>query len=315
MRAIVGGRDYGQSQFNRATDALRQPGSSFKPFVYTAALTDEPEAAADLDRRRRADLPRQLVPAELRPLLLRQHAAGLGAGPLDQLDPGPDVPARSARATPRPAARMIIDTARKMGLTHPLADSSSLPIGAAEVTVIDMTASYAVFANGGKRADALRRLGSAATRRRLIYRHDTRHAAGAGAADARVVHDMNFMLNKVVEEGTGKRAMLAGIRAAGKTGTTNAYRDAWFVGFTGNLVAGVWFGNDDHSRDEQHDRRHASRDDLAGGHGVRAPEPRDPADSRPRTRDCAKGRSDGSCWRTAGCAAGLSRRNLVATLL
>ena len=104
VRAIVGGRDYGQSQFNRATDALRQPGSSFKPFVYAAALTDQPEAAPELDRRRPADLPRQLVPAELRPLLLRLHAAGLGAGPLDQLDPGPDVRSRSARATPRPAA-------------------------------------------------------------------------------------------------------------------------------------------------------------------------------------------------------------------
>ena len=76
VRTIVGGKDYGLSQFNRATDALRQPGSSFKPFVYTAALTDESEAPADLDRRRQADLPRQLVPAELRPLVLRQHAAG-----------------------------------------------------------------------------------------------------------------------------------------------------------------------------------------------------------------------------------------------
>ena len=62
-----------------------------------------------------------------------------------------------------------------------------------------------------------------------------------------MVADMNYMMNKVVEEGTGKKAMLDGIKAAGKTGTTNAYRDAWFVGFTGNLVAGVWYGNDDHT--------------------------------------------------------------------
>jgi penicillin-binding protein 1A len=80
----------------------------------------------------------------------------------------------------------------------------------------------------------------------VIYRHD-RDAPQPQVLDTCVVHDMNFMLNKVVEEGTGRRANIEGIKAAGKTGTTNAYRDAWFVGYTGNLAAGVWFGNDDHT--------------------------------------------------------------------
>ena len=119
----------------------------------------------------------------------------------------------------------------------------------------------------------------------LIYRHDRDTPPPAGASDAAWSHDMNFMLNKVVEEGTGKRALLDGIRAAGKTGTTNAYRDAWFVGFTGNLVAGVWFGNDDHTSMNNMTGGTLPATDLAGGHGVRAPEPRDPADPRPRTRD------------------------------
>jgi penicillin-binding protein 1A len=133
-----------------------------------------------------------------------------------------------------------------MGLTHPLTDSSSLPIGAAEVTVIDMTASYALFANGGKRAAPYVAWEVKNSQGEVIYNHAT-DKPPEQVVPTRVVHDMNFMLNKVVEEGTGKRSALPGIRSAGKTGTTNAYRDAWFVGFTGNLVAGVWYGNDDHS--------------------------------------------------------------------
>jgi penicillin-binding protein 1A len=140
----------------------------------------------------------------------------------------------------------IIAMGREMGLTHPLADSTSLPIGAAEVTPIDMASGYAVFANGGRKAPAYAAWEVRNSQGELIYRHD-RDAPQPQVLASRVVQDMNFMMNKVVEEGTGKRAMLDGIRAAGKTGTTNAYRDAWFVGFTGNLVASVWYGNDDHS--------------------------------------------------------------------
>jgi penicillin-binding protein 1A len=145
------------------------------------------------------------------------------------------------------AGRAIItDLAMKMGLTHPLADSSSLPIGAAEVTVIDMTSSYAVFANGGKKATPFASYEVRNSQGETIFRHD-RDAPQPQVLEPRVVADMNFMMNKVVEEGTGRRARIEGVQAAGKTGTTNAYRDAWFVGFTGNLAAGVWFGNDDHT--------------------------------------------------------------------
>jgi penicillin-binding protein 1A len=142
--------------------------------------------------------------------------------------------------------RVIIDLAGQMGLSHPLQDSSSLPIGAGEVTVLDMTASYAVFANGGRKSTPYATWEVRNAQGDVIYRHD-RDAPQPQVLQTRVVQDMNFMLNKVVEEGTGKRALLDGIRAAGKTGTTNGYRDAWFVGYTGNLVTGVWFGNDDHT--------------------------------------------------------------------
>ena len=245
VRAIVGGRDYGQSQFNRATAGLRQPGSSFKPFVYAAALTTNPK----------------LKPSSTvvdRPICLGNWCPQNYGRSFSGSMPLVSALARSINSIPvimsveigkgnaKAGRAVIVDTAKRMGLTHPLTDSSSLPIGAAEVTPIDMAASYAVFANGGKRADPYAAWEVRNSAGEVIYRHD-RDTPPKQVLDTRVVHDMNFMLNKVVEEGTGKRAALEGIPVAGKTGTTNGYKDAWFVGYTGNLVASVWYGNDDSS--------------------------------------------------------------------
>ncbi|MBA1158078.1 PBP1A family penicillin-binding protein [Microvirga sp. Marseille-Q2068] len=243
VRTIVGGRDYGQSQFNRATAGLRQPGSSFKPFVYAAALTTNPKL-----RPNSTVVDRPICLGNWCPQNYGRSFAG--AMPLVS------ALARSINSIPvqmsveigkgnaKAGRAVIVDTAKRMGLTHPLTDSSSLPIGAAEVTPIDMAASYAVFANGGKRADPYAAWEVRNSSGEVIYRHD-RDTPPKQVLDTRVVNDMNFMLNKVVEEGTGKRAALEGIPAAGKTGTTNGYKDAWFVGYTGNLVASVWYGNDD----------------------------------------------------------------------
>jgi penicillin-binding protein 1A len=245
VRTMVGGRDYGQSQFNRAADALRQPGSSFKPFVYAAALMTNPK----------------LRPSSIvvdKPICLGNWCPNNYGRSFSGSMTLVSALARSINSIPvrmsleigkgnaKAGRAVIIDTAKKMGLTHTLTDSSSLPIGAAEVTPVDMASSYAVFANGGKKAAAYAAWEVKNSQGELIYKHD-RDAPQPQVLSTRVVHDMNFMMNKVVEEGTGKRAQLEGIRVAGKTGTTNAYRDAWFVGFTGNLVASVWFGNDDHS--------------------------------------------------------------------
>ncbi len=131
-----------------------------------------------------------------------------------------------------------------MGVETPLTDSTSLPIGAAEVTVMDMAAGYSVFANGGRRAEAYAAVEVRNSHGEVIYRRD-RDAAPEQVLSTQVVEDMNQMLSKVPEEGTGRRAALEGIRSAGKTGTTNAYKDAWYVGYTGNYVGAVWFGNDD----------------------------------------------------------------------
>jgi penicillin-binding protein 1A len=134
-----------------------------------------------------------------------------------------------------------------MGIRTPLPDSSSLPIGAAEVTVLDHTAAYATFPNIGKAVAPHAILEVRSGNGEVVWRFDRDGKKPEQVLRPQVALDMNFMMNKVVEEGTGKRAILEGIKAAGKTGTTNAYRDAWFVGFTGNYVCGVWFGNDDYA--------------------------------------------------------------------
>ena len=137
----------------------------------------------------------------------------------------------------------IIDMAHRMGITTPLTDSVSLPIGSAEVNVIDQAAAYAVFANGGRKAKPYAAMEVKNSSGEVIYRHADEKPEQI--LSPQVVADMNFMLNKVVEEGTGRRAQLDGIKVAGKSGTTNAYKDAWFVAYTGNYVGAVWFGNDD----------------------------------------------------------------------
>jgi penicillin-binding protein 1A len=244
VRAMVGGRDYGASQFNRATDALRQPGSSFKPFVYATALTngfkptsivvDAPICLGNWcpqNYARSFSGSMTLTTALVRSINTIPVRLSVALG---------DGNAKAGRAK-------IIKTARDMGLRTPLPDSSSLPIGAAEVTVLDMTAGYAVFPAGGKAVTPHALLEVRTASGDLVWRFDRDGAKGAQVLKPQVAEQMNLMMSKVVEEGTGRRAMLDGIKAGGKTGTTNAYRDAWFIGFTGNYVAGVWFGNDDYS--------------------------------------------------------------------
>lgn len=245
VRAMVGGRDYGASQFNRATDALRQPGSSFKPFVYAAALmtgkfkpstivVDAPLCIGNwcpnnYARSYSGSMPLATALAKSINTIPVRLSIALGDG------------------NPKAGRAKIVDMCRLMGLTTPLVDTVSLPIGAAEVTVLDMTASYAVFANGGKKADPYASVEIRNSHGEVIYRHDRDAPPARTILPPGVVADMNAMLVGVVEQGTGKKAQLEGIKVGGKTGTTNAYRDAWFIGFTGNLVAGIWMGNDDYA--------------------------------------------------------------------
>ncbi len=253
VRAIVGGRDYGASQFNRATDAQRAPGSSFKPFVYAAALE------AGKTNRNATVVDRPVCIGNWCP---QNYARSFsGAMPLTSAvarsvnsvpvtlsiaigqDKYPNHVARAAREGRDTIVRML----RKMGVQSPLTDTPSMPIGSVEMTVVEMAQSYAVFPNQGRRVEPFAAIEIHNSRGELIYRHDRDGPRPAQVVSPQVAADMNFLLSKVPEEGTGKRAALPGIRSAGKTGTTDSYRNAWYVGYTGNLVAAVWLGNDDYS--------------------------------------------------------------------
>ena len=256
VRTIVGGRDYGQSQFNRATDAARQPGSSFKPFIYlTAVLTERFQRDTQVNG---ASLcignwcPNNYggASAGTMPMVVALQKSlntvavwltikiGENYWPKGQ-------PYHLGRIAQLGRAK-IVETARAMGVVNtPLTDTVSLPLGAAVVKMIDMAAAYAVFANGGQRAMPYAAIEVRNSRGDVIYRHDTDGPQPQQVIPADKIAHMNNMLKEVVSAGTARAAQLDGVVAAGKTGTTNGYRDAWFDGFTGNYVCTVWFGNDD----------------------------------------------------------------------
>ena len=244
VRAMVGGRDYGASQFNRATDAMRQPGSSFKPYVYAAALVhgfkptsivvDAPICLGNWCPHNYSGGYRgsmtltQALTHSINTIAVRLSVA-IGDG------------------NPRLGRNRIVQLAKDMGIVTPLPDTPSLPIGADAVTMVEHVGAYATFANLGIAVKPHAVLEVRTGTGESIWRFDRDGPKPKRALPAGVAADMIKMMNGVVESGTARRARLDGIVAAGKTGTTNNYRDAWFMGYTGNYVCGVWFGNDDYS--------------------------------------------------------------------
>jgi penicillin-binding protein 1A len=245
IRAMVGGRDYGASQFNRATDALRQPGSSFKPYVYTTALlngykptstiVDGPVCIGNW-------CPQNYGHSYSGTVTLTQaitHSINVVPVKLSIELGKPNGP-KAGRAK-------IIEVARRFGIKAPLPDTPSLPIGSDEVTVLEHAVAYATFPNRGKAVTPHSVLEVRTGAGDLVWRWDRDGPKPRQAIPASVAADMAGMMSHVVSEGTARRAALDAIPTAGKTGTTNAYRDAWFVGYTGNFTCAVWFGNDDYS--------------------------------------------------------------------
>ncbi|MBR1090591.1 penicillin-binding protein 1A [Bradyrhizobium manausense] len=235
VRAMVGGRNYSESQYNRAVTAKRQPGSSFKPFVYLTAM----------EQGLTPDTIRQDAPIEVKgwkpenytheyfgPVTLTQALAmslntvairlGLEVGP-----------------------KNVVRTAHRLGISSKLEPNASIALGTSEVSVVELVGAYAPFANGGFAAvphvvTRIRTLDG-----KLLYmRQPEEHNQ---VIEPRYVGMMNTMMKETLISGTAKKAEIPGWQAAGKTGTSQDYRDAWFIGYTSNLVTGVWLGNDDNS--------------------------------------------------------------------
>ena len=245
VRAMVGGRDYGASQFNRAVDAMRQPGSSFKPYVYATALmngfkptsivVDGPVCIGNWcpqNYGRSYSGPVTLTAAITRSINVVPVKLSIAMG---------------GKGGPKAGRAKIVETARKMGIKAPLPDTPSLPIGSDEVNVLEHAVAYATFPNKGRAVTPHAVLEVRTGAGDLVWRWDRDGPQPRQAIPASVATDMAGMMSHVVEEGTARRAQLDGIPAAGKTGTTNNYRDAWFVGYTGNFTMAVWYGNDDYS--------------------------------------------------------------------
>ncbi len=236
VRALVGGRNYAENQFNRAVAARRQPGSTFKPFVYLTALERglTPESVRD-DR-----------PIELkgwRPENFNREYFGpvtLTQGLANSLN------SVSVRLTLELGPAAVVRTARRLGITSKLEANPSIALGTSEVSVLELVSAYAPFANGGlgARPYVVERVRTAHGGKTLYMRNKN---APARVIDPYYVTMMNAMMRETVTSGTARRADLPGWPVAGKTGTSQDFRDAWFVGFTSQLVTGVWLGNDDNT--------------------------------------------------------------------
>lgn len=237
VRAMVGGVDYGQSQFNRATAPNRQPGSAFKPFVYATAF----EMLDITPRTSISDAP--VCIGNWCPQNYGRSYRGSTTIKAAMAASINTVPVRLSVQTGR---EPIADMAHRLGIRNDFPVTRSLALGVASVSAIDMASSYAVFANGGYKATGFGITRITTLRGEVVYeaRPDQNRER---LLSEDVVLSMNDILHAVNYGGTGGRAVIDGVPSAGKTGTTSSYRDAWYVGYTGNYVASVWYGNDNYS--------------------------------------------------------------------
>ena len=237
MRAIIGGRDYDESQFNRATSAKRQTGSAFKPFVYLAALMDG----------YKPDDPIVDGPVSIGGWAPRNYKGGwIGRTTLISAlaHSYNSIPVKLSIVTGRPA---IIKTAHDAGIVGELETWPPMVLGTSALTLLDLTTGYATFAAGGKKAKPYSVLEIRRPTGDIIY---SRARSGVDAQQTLPydkVADLNSMMAQVVKAGTARKADLLTEPQGGKTGTNQSYRDAWYVGFTAHNVTGVWVGNDDFS--------------------------------------------------------------------
>ena len=236
VRAMVGGVDYQKSQYNRAVTAKRQPGSTFKPFVYLAAMEKgyTPDTLAeDAQFDYKGWSPRNASGKYAGTVTLRQ---GL-AYSLNTI---------TARLAIDVTPEVVVDVATRMGISSPLTPVPSIALGTQEVNLLELTSAYAPFANGGMGIIPNVITNIKSKDGEVLYEASN---AGPGRVIApNVLAEMDDMLKTAVEVGTGKGANLNGWEFGGKTGTTQDAKDALFVGFTAAMVTGVWLGNDDSTK-------------------------------------------------------------------
>lgn len=231
--SMIGGMDYGLSQFNRVTQALRQPGSAFKPFVYLTAIQqgwDTNDTILDAPVDINGYTPKNFKDNYLGEVsLTNAFAQSLNTSAVRLIqEVGPD---------------SVIETAKSLGIETPLRSEAGLALGASEVTLYDMTRAYATIARRGKSTDFY-----GITRIRnnddvTLYRHKDKMKRLGKRRDYEAIIEM---MEETMDSGTGRAANIDGF-AAGKTGTSQDYRDAWFIGYTDKIIAGVWMGNDNAS--------------------------------------------------------------------
>jgi penicillin-binding protein 1A len=235
VRAMVGGRNYAESQYNRAVTAKRQPGSAFKPFVYLTAI----EAGLT------PETIRQDAPINIKGWKPEnfEHEY-LGAVTLTQAL-SMSLNTVAVRLGLEVGAKNVVRTAHRLGISSKLEPNASIALGTSEVSLTELVGAYAPFANGGQGVSPHVVLKIRTAAGKILY---TRPADALGQViEPRNVAMMNTMMQETLLSGTAHKAELPGWMAAGKTGTSQDFRDAWFIGYTANLVTGVWLGNDDNS--------------------------------------------------------------------
>ncbi len=235
VRAMVGGRNYAESQYNRAVTAKRQPGSAFKPFVYLTAI----EAGLT------PDTIRQDAPLDVKGWKPENYSHEyLGAVTLTQAL-AMSLNTVAVRLGLEVGPKNVVRTAHRLGISSKLDANASIALGTSEVSLIELVGAYVPFSNGGLGVSPHVVNKIRTVEGKLLYVRPTDQLGQV--IDPRNVAMMNTMMQETLLSGTAHKAELPGWMAAGKTGTSQDFRDAWFIGYTSNLVTGVWLGNDDNS--------------------------------------------------------------------
>ncbi len=233
VRAMIGGYDYANSQFDRATEARRQPGSTFKPFVYLTAL----------EQGRTPDSVRNDAPVRIGKWTPSNYNGKYFGEVTLATALSHSLNSIAAQLVMEVGPQAVVDTAHRFGIQSKLTANASLALGTSEVTLMELTDAFVPFANGGYRAPVHMITKITDGDDKTLYDYPAEQQQRI--ITEQVLGMMNAMLRRTVEDGTAKRAKFGNWPAAGKTGTSQSSRDAWFIGYTANLTTGVWFGNDD----------------------------------------------------------------------